>query len=87
MKHDIPLLKSDLDFKWLSDLRLLPCTGLCRSTCLMGREIAIFWNNRYMFLNNFFINTFICKKLFVSQAIHGCHLVSINVFQLTEKNA
>lgn len=28
MKHDIPLLKSDLDFKWLSPFHLLPRFGL-----------------------------------------------------------
>lgn len=36
MKHDIPLLKSDFDFKWLSALQLYFRTlGFLRTRCLM----------------------------------------------------
>lgn len=43
MKHDIPLLKSDLDFKWLNAWRLLPRSGLAKEETANGNRDWIFF--------------------------------------------
>lgn len=68
MKHDIPLLKSDLDFKWLSAWRLLPCSGLAtKYTDNENRNCKkkFFWNNACTFQTIFFINNFMLRRDFL----------------------
>lgn len=62
MKHDIPLLKSDLDFKWLSPFHLLPRFRLAKKQLFNGnRNCNNFLNRAYMFLKFLYKNFYTYK--------------------------
>lgn len=83
MKHDISLLKSDLDFKWLNAWRLLPCAGLAKKSTSNGnRNCNFFLNNACTFQIILYINIFHAWKRFslIIQPMVAYLLVNMNIF-------
>lgn len=87
MKHDIPLLKSDLDFKWLSAWRLLPCSGLATKYTYNGnrncKKKNFFLEQCMHFSNNFLYKQFYALKRFslIIQPIVIYLFENMNIFQ------
>lgn len=73
MKHDIPLLKSDLDFKWLNAWRLLPCAGLAKKQTSNGnRNCDFFFEQCVHFSNNSLYKHFSClEEIFFNYPANG----------------
>lgn len=77
MKHDIPLLKSGLDFKWLNAWRLLPCSGLAKKQTFNGNRngnVFFFFPEQCVhFPNNFLYKHFYSwKRFFFNYPTNTC---------------
>lgn len=76
MKHDIPLLKSDLDFKWLSAWRLLPCSGLATKYTYNGNRNCkkkIFFGTMHALFKQFSLWTILCfEEIFFNYSTNSC---------------
>lgn len=89
MKHDIPLLKSDLDFKWLSAWCLLLCSGLAKKYVPNGNRnckvfsFLFFFEQRIHSSNNFLHKHFYAWRRFslIMKPIVVHLLVNMNIFQ------